>query len=80
MTGGFAGSGKEGQGGLRVSRSRERLRRDGAFRKQIESAGFKVNSEINAEDTRIIGAEKPGDSKTSIQVTPPRTATWWRGR
>lgn len=70
MTGGFAGSDKEGQGGLASFEVKGKTADVMAhFRKQIESAGFKVNSEINAEDTRIIGAEKPGDSKASIQVT-----------
>lgn len=70
MTGGFAGSGKQGQGGLASFEVKGTAAGVMAhFRKQIEAAGFKVNSEINAEDTMILGAEKPGDSKTSIQVT-----------
>lgn len=70
MTGGFAGSGKDGQGGLASFEVKGKAAEVMAhFRKQIESAGLKVKSEINADDTMIIGAEKPDDSKTSIQVT-----------
>ena len=70
MTGGFAGSGKDGQGGLASFEVKGKAAEVMAhFRKQIESAGLKVKSEINSDDTMIIGAEKPDDSKTSIQVT-----------
>lgn len=70
MTGGFAGSGKDGQGGLASFEVKGKAADVMAhFRQQIEGAGLKVNSEINAEDTMILGAEKPGDRKTSIQVT-----------
>jgi hypothetical protein len=74
MTGGFAGSGKDGQGGLASFEVKAKAADVIAhFRKQIEGAGMKVNSEINAEDTIIIGAEKPGDAKTTIQVTATQT-------
>jgi hypothetical protein len=70
MTGGFAGSGKDGQGGLASFEVKARAADVIAhFRKQIENAGLKVNSEMTAEDTIMLGAEKPGDEKTSIQVT-----------
>ena len=41
----------------------------GHYRSQIEAAGLKIKSEMTADDTMIIGAEKPGDEKTTIQVT-----------
>ena len=39
------------------------------FRKQAEAAGMKVTSEIKSGDTAIIGVEKPGDTKTGVQIT-----------
>lgn len=69
MTGGFAGSGKDGKGGLASFEVKGKAADVVAhYRKQIESAGMKVTSEIAAEDTIIIGAEKPGDTKVTIQV------------
>lgn len=69
MTGGFAGSGKDGNGGLASFEVKGKAADVVAhYRKQIEGAGMKVTSEIAAEDTIIIGAEKPGDTKVTIQV------------
>ena len=80
MTGGFAGSGKDGQGGLAGFEVRAKATDVIAhFRKQIEDAGLKVNSEISAEDTMILGAEKPGDAKTSIQVTATQNGHMVKG-
>ena len=70
MTGGFAGSSEGKQGGLASFEVKGRAADVVAhYRRQIESAGLKVKSEMNAEDTIIISAEKPGDAKTSIQIT-----------
>ncbi|OWQ95276.1 hypothetical protein [Sphingopyxis witflariensis] len=69
MTGGFAGSGKDGKGGLASFEVKGKAADVVAhYRKQIDGAGMKVTSEIAAEDTIIIGAEKPGDAKTTIQI------------
>lgn len=70
MTGGFAGSGKDGKGGLASFEVKGNAADVVAhYRRQIEAAGLKVKSEMNAEDTIIISAEKPDDAKTSIQIT-----------
>lgn len=70
MTGGFAGSSEGKQGGLASFEVKARAADVVAhYRRQIEAAGLKVTSEMNAEDTVIISAEKPDDAKTSIQVT-----------
>lgn len=69
MTGGFAGAGKDGRGGLASFEVKGKAADIiSHYRKQIESAGLKVTSEIAAEDTMILGAEKPGDAKTTIQI------------
>ncbi len=74
MTGGFAGSGKDGKGGLASFEVKGRAAEVVAhYRRQIEAAGLKVKSEMTAEDTVIISAEKPDDTKTSIQVTATQT-------
>ena len=70
MTGGFAGSSDGKQGGLASFEVKAKAAEVVAhYRRQIEAAGLKVKSEMNAGDTIIIGAEKPGDDKTTIQVT-----------
>ena len=70
MTGGFAGSSEGKQGGLASFEVKGRAADVIAhYRRQIEAAGLKVKSEMNAEDTIIISAEKPDDAKTSIQIT-----------
>jgi len=70
MTGGFAGSSEGKQGGLASFEVKAKAADVVAhYRGQIERAGLKVKSEMNAGDTIIIGAEKPGDEKTTIQVT-----------
>ncbi|WP_428682756.1 hypothetical protein [Sphingopyxis sp.] len=70
MTGGFAGSSEGKQGGLASFEVKAKAADVVAhYRGQIESAGLKVKSEMNAGDTIIIGAEKPGDEQTTIQVT-----------
>ena len=35
----------------------------------FQCSRFRIRRTISQTPTRIIGAEKPGDSKTSIQVT-----------
>jgi hypothetical protein len=70
MTGGFAGSSEGKQGGLASFEVKARAADVVAhYRRQIEAAGLKVKSEMNAEDTIMISAEKPDDTKTSIQIT-----------
>ena len=70
MTGGFAGASDGKQGGLASFEVKAKAAEVVAhYRRQIEAAGLKVKSEMNAGDTIIIGAEKPGDEKTTIQVT-----------
>lgn len=70
MTGGFAGSSEGKQGGLASFEVKAKAADVVAhYRSQIERAGLKVKSEMNAGDTIIIGAEKPGDEQTTIQVT-----------
>lgn len=70
MTGGFAGSSEGRQGGLASFEVKGKATDVVAhYRRQIEAAGLKVKSEMKAEDTVIISAEKPDDPETSIQVT-----------
>lgn len=70
MTGGFAGASEGKQGGLASFEVKGKAADViGHYRRQIEAAGLKVKSEMNAEDTMIISAEKPDDANTSIQVT-----------
>lgn len=70
MTGGFAGTSEGKQGGLASFEVKAKAADVVAhYRGQIEKAGLKVKSEMNAGDTIIIGAEKPGDEKTTIQIT-----------
>lgn len=70
MTGGFAGSSEDGKGGMAGFEVKARVADVVAhYRGQIEAAGLKIKSEMTADDTMIIGAEKPGDEKTTIQVT-----------
>lgn len=70
MTGGFTGTSDGKQGGLASFEVKAKAADVVAhYRTQIEAAGLKVKSEMNAGDTIIIGAEKPGDEKTTMQVT-----------
>lgn len=70
MTGGFTGSSEGKQGGLASFEVKAKATDVIAhYRRQIEAAGLKVKSEMTAEDTIMIGAEKPDDEKTTIQVT-----------
>ena len=70
MTGGFAGSSEGKQGGLASFEVKGKAADVVAhYRRQIEAAGLKVKSEMNAADTIIISAEKPDDAQTSIQIT-----------
>ena len=39
------------------------------FRKQAEAAGMKITTEVKAGETAMFGAERPGDSKSGVQVT-----------
>ena len=70
ISGGFASSSKDGSGGM-TSFDVEGQAADviAHVRKQAEAQGMKVTTEIKSGDTMIIGAEKPGDEKTTIQVT-----------
>lgn len=70
MTGEFAGISEGKQGGLASFEVKAKAADVVAhYRTQIVAAGLKVKSEMNAGDTIIIGAEKPGDEKTTMQVT-----------
>ena len=70
MTGGFSGSSEGRRGGLASFEVKGKAADVVAhYRRQIEAAGLKVKSEMKAEDTVIISAEKPDDAETSIQVT-----------
>ena len=80
MTGGFAGSSEGRQGGLAGFEVKGKAADVVAhYRRQIEAAGLKVKSEMNAEDTIIISAEKPGDPKTSIQITATQSGDMVEG-
>ena len=70
MTGGFAASGKDGQGGM-ASFEADGKAADviAHFRKQAEAQGMKVTSEVKAGDTLMFGAEAAGAGKTGVQVT-----------
>jgi hypothetical protein len=70
MTGGFAASGKDGDGGMASFEAKAQAADVIAhFRKQAEGAGMKVTTEVKAGDTLMLGAEKEGADKTGIQVT-----------
>lgn len=70
MTGGFAGTSEGKQGGVASFEVKGKAADVVAhYRSQIEAAGLKVKSEMKAGDTILIGAEKPGDANTTIQVT-----------
>lgn len=70
LTGGFAASGTDGTGGMASFEVNAKAADVIAhFRKQAEAAGMKVTSEIKTGDSAIIGAEKPGDTKTGVQIT-----------
>lgn len=70
MTGGFAATGKDGQGGM-ASFEADGKAADviAHFRKQAEAQGMKVTSEVKAGDTLMFGAEAAGAGKTGVQVT-----------
>lgn len=70
MTGGFSATGKDGIGGMASFEVRGKADDVIAhFRKQVEAKGLKVTSEIKADDTMMIAAEKPGDDKSGMQIT-----------
>ncbi len=80
MTGGFSASGKSGTGGM----ASFEVKANAAdvithFRKQAESVGMKVNSELTSGDMMMIGAEKVGDKKTGMQVTATQAGDLVRG-
>ncbi|NIJ36480.1 hypothetical protein FHR22_001129 [Sphingopyxis panaciterrae] len=80
MTGGFAGASEGKQGGMASFEVKGKAADVVAhYRRQIEAAGLKVKSEMTAEDTIIISAEKPEDTKTSIQVTATQTGDMVEG-
>lgn len=70
MTGGFTASGKDGQGGMASFEAPGRAEDVIAhFRKQAEAAGLTVKTEVKAGETLMIGAERPDDSKSGVQIT-----------
>ncbi|KTE17142.1 hypothetical protein [Sphingopyxis sp. H115] len=70
MTGGFAATGKDGQGGM-ASFEVDGKAADviAHFRKQAEAQGMKVTREMKAGDTLMFGAEAAGSGKAGVQVT-----------
>ena len=67
---GFGSSGKDGQSSTSSFEVKAKLADVMAhYRKQIEGAGMKVSSEMNTDDAMILSAQKPGDDKTSVQIT-----------
>src|SRR3546814_15376274 len=70
MTGGFTATGKGSQSGMASFEAPGKAEDVIAhFRKQAEAAGFKVNAEVKSGDTLMIGAAKPDDDKSGVQVT-----------
>lgn len=80
MTGGFAATGKSGTGGMASFEVKAKAADVIAhFRKQAESAGMRVNTELTSGDMMMIGAEKVGDKKAGMQVTATQAGGLVRG-
>ena len=70
MTGGLSSTSKDGTSGMASFEVKGKAADVIAhFRKQVEAQGMKVTSEITADETMMIAAEKPGDDKSGIQFT-----------
>ncbi|HMO76190.1 MAG TPA: hypothetical protein PKD99_10655 [Sphingopyxis sp.] len=80
MTGGFTATNQEGEGGMAGFEAKGQAADVIAhFRGQAEGAGMKVTTEIRSGDTMIIGAEKPGDKGTGVQVTATQSGDMVNG-
>lgn len=80
MTGGFTATGKDGQGGMASFEAPGKAEDVIAhFRRQAEAAGLEVKAEVKAGETLMFGAERPGDSKSGVQVTATQQGDRVRG-
>jgi len=80
MTGGFTATGKDGQGGMASFEAPGKAEDVIAhFRRQAEAAGLKVNAEVKSGDTLMLGAEKPDDSKSGVQITATQDGDMVKG-
>ena len=69
MTGGFSSTGKDGTSGMASFEVKGKAADVIAhFRKQVEAQGMKVVSEVNADETMMIAAEKAGSETPELHV------------